>query len=44
MSMKIKMLITEPYACGIGIYSRNLIEELRDFSRVPVKEGYYLSE
>ncbi|MBA7473388.1 hypothetical protein ES707_08727 [subsurface metagenome] len=42
--MKIKMLATEPYTCGIGIYSRNFIEGLRDFPQMVIKEVYYLSE
>lgn len=44
MSMKIKMLTTEPYTCGIGIYGQREIKGLRDFFQVSVKEGYYLSE
>lgn len=38
--MKIKMLVTEPYNCGIGIYGQREIKGLRDFFRVPVKEVY----
>lgn len=34
------MLTTEPYACGIGIDSQKLVEKLRAFPQLTVKEVY----
>ena len=37
--MKIKMLTTESYTCGIGIYGQREIKGLRESFQVAVKEA-----